>query len=177
MFSIQVKPSRLRQRLLELVLQLLPGSIRWQIQQIETGVSHGEVIDIADLLNNNRHSRHALDRNSVTACQEHQEFAFFFFGKVVLENGPEMIDSWVVSAVALLNNKKLSINNAITSIFNSTHFISCIFLKLFPIVIFISNNQIHQLLWMKQLQNGTTTNLYKKYYNVKDTNILLYIPC
>ena len=58
-FLGQAKPFRVLNSLQQFVLELLPGGVRGQVEQVEAGVGHGEVVVVAGLLDVHVQGLHA----------------------------------------------------------------------------------------------------------------------
>ena len=126
----------------KLVSKFFLGPIFWQIQKIEAGVSHGKIVGVLSSLNRDRDTRHPRDRDPVTSSQIQQELSLVFLRQLV-EDLPKIFDSIMISRISF--------------------FVFCSFLKNVPIIIFISNDQSHQLLGMEQLQNSSADNFQESF--------------
>jgi len=131
----ETKPLSALDCLQKFILEFLHGVVAGQVQQVEAGVGDRQVTGAFSFLNVNLDAFHPSQRNSVAAREEHEEFLLVFLGQL-FENLPEINNGWTLGRVAI--------------------FVGAIFLQLVPLVILIADNQAHQLLGAKQMQDSAS---------------------
>jgi hypothetical protein len=147
--SNQRESIRLLNCLAKLILHLSLRSVSRQVQQTRAHVSNWQTMIVLHRLNVYFDSLHALNWNSIRASEEQQKL-FLLLDCEFVKNFPKHSNGGVAGGVAV--------------------FVLCILLKLVPVVVFISNNDCHQLVRLEKFHHSTATNFHE---TVKESPKLL----